>query len=64
MEVKLIDHMGSDLSVVNSARVSFNKESEAIEMKDKKLIKYLATHNHLLPLRIVLLRYEKKYPSL
>ena len=28
MEVTLIDHMGSDLSVVNAARVSFSKESE------------------------------------
>ena len=28
MEVTLIDHMGSDLTVVNAARVSFNKESD------------------------------------
>ena len=28
MEVRLVDHMGSDLSVVNAARVSFAKESE------------------------------------
>ena len=55
-EVTLVDHMGSDLSVVNAARVSFDKTSfwkeyedgELFE-KDKKLIKYLAEHNHWSP---------------
>ena len=42
MEVELIDKMGSDLSVVNAARVSFNKRKFAWEEKDEKLIKYLA----------------------
>lgn len=62
MEVKLIDHMGSDLSVVNSARVSFNKESEALEMKDKKLIKYLATHNHFTPFTHCTITLREKVP--
>ena len=71
--VHLVDHMGSDLTVCNAARVSFNKESEWCQdeeavtrlaetgsqyhkedvlmlcEKDKKLIKYLATHNHWTP---------------
>lgn len=53
MEVTLIDTMGSDLTCVNAARVSFNKEShlvggELLE-KDIKLINYLAEHEHFSP---------------
>lgn len=42
MYVKLIDSMGSDLSVVNAARLSFNQQSSELTEKDKKLIEYLA----------------------
>ena len=50
MNVTLIDHMGSDLSVVNAARVSFAKVHEAFdENKDTKLINYLAKHDHWSP---------------
>jgi thymidylate synthase (FAD) len=57
MNVELIDSMGSDLSVVNAARVSFSKESFWVEengypwlsLQDEKLIKYLATHDHWTP---------------
>ena len=44
--VELIDHMGSDLTIVNSARVSFGKEKAEIDDKDKKLINYLVKHKH------------------
>ena len=44
--VELIDHMGSDLTIVNSARVSFGKEKAEIDEKDKKLINYLVKHKH------------------
>ena len=44
--VEYVQHMGSDLTIVNSARVSFGKEKNEIDDKDKKLIKYLATHRH------------------
>ena len=60
--VELLDYMGSDLSVVNAARVSFNKESDwdsernwtgfqerKLAERDEKLIKYLAKHNHFTP---------------
>ena len=58
--VRYIDHMGSDLMVVNAARVSFNKESEwehpdshvpanILSERDRKLISYLAKHNHWTP---------------
>ena len=44
--VDLIDHMGSDLTIVNSARVSFGVTKDSLEDKDKKLIKYLVKHRH------------------
>jgi thymidylate synthase (FAD) len=63
IQVTYKDHMGSDLSVVNAARVSFGKEKEAlgytkigdgpsipvIHDTDKNLIKYLAKHKHMSP---------------
>lgn len=42
MTVTLLDRMGSDLTVVNAARASMNKESTALTPKDASLIKYLA----------------------
>lgn len=51
MKVEYVDHMGSDINVVNAARVSFAKEIKEIDQeKDKKLINYLAKHNHWSPL--------------
>jgi len=47
--VELLDTFGDDLTVVNAARVSFAKESTAMEPRDEKLIKYLADHNHVTP---------------
>jgi len=60
--VEYIDHMGNDLTVVNAARVSFNKMSDwdsdpnwagfnkqILSERDQKLIKYLATHKHWTP---------------
>ena len=44
--VEYIQHMGSDLTIVNSARVSFGKETKKIDEKDKKLIDYLVKHRH------------------
>ena len=50
IEVSLIDKMGSDLSVVNAARVSFaNKHEEFNDTKDTKLISFLAKHRHWSP---------------
>ncbi len=37
--VRLIDHMGSDLSVVNAARVSFGKRKEVMEEGDANLVR-------------------------
>ncbi|RPG59464.1 MAG: FAD-dependent thymidylate synthase [Flavobacteriales bacterium TMED191] len=47
--VEYISHMGTDLSVVNAARVSFGSEKEEVDQKDVKLINYLMAHNHSSP---------------
>jgi len=52
--VEYVDHMGTDLTIANAARVSFNKESVAqsdgsLSNKDFTLIKFLADHNHWTP---------------
>jgi len=49
MNVELIDSMGSDLTVVNAARVSFDKHHEGVTAGDEKLIAYLANHSHWTP---------------
>jgi len=45
-KVQYIDHMGSDLTIVNSARVSFGVEKEELDDRDKKLVNYLVKHRH------------------
>ena len=77
MNVELIDYMGSDLSVVNAARVSFAKKSElewvekknsstlyeqTLKDKDKKLINYLAKHDHWSPFGHASLQFHIKAP--
>lgn len=50
MKVEYIDHMGSDLSVVNAARCSFAKQHDKFDdTNDTKLINYLARHGHWTP---------------
>ena len=75
IDVTYIDHMGSDLSVVNAARVSFGKQSTweepfedcAISLlrlseRDKKLIHYLAKHKHLSPFGHAFASFHVKAP--
>ena len=45
-KVEYVEHMGSDLTVVNSARVSFGAKKEELDDRDRKLIKYLIKHRH------------------
>jgi len=54
IKAEYVSHMGSDLTVVNSARVSFNKESQFnsdgnLSDQDSRLISYLAKHAHITP---------------
>ena len=44
--VEYVSHMGTDLTVINSARVSFGKHKEELDEKDERLIKYLIKHKH------------------
>ena len=63
MDVKLIDHMGSDLSIVNAARVSFAKvHTEFDEKSDTRLINYLAKHNHWSPFGHASMQFHIKAP--
>jgi thymidylate synthase (FAD) len=62
MNVELIEKLGSDLSVVNAARVSFSKKKDVFDEKDEKLIKYLADHNHWSPFGHATLQFLIKAP--
>ena len=66
-----IDHMGSDLSVVNAARVSFGKKADweyhdsqtmRLAERDTKLIKYLAKHKHISPFGHAFASFHIKAP--
>ena len=60
--VELVDAVGSDLSVVNSARVSFGKHKSELDDKDKKLIKYLIKHKHTSTLEHCYVTFRVKVP--
>ena len=62
MKVELIDKMGTDLSVVNAARVSYSKESKSFNVKDEKLIKFLAEHEHWSPFAHASMQFRIKAP--
>lgn len=70
--VTLLDHMGSDLTVVNAARVSFDKESkfewdheelcDKLSDADARLVKYLAKYDHWSPFAHTLVQFRVKAP--
>ena len=60
--VRLVDTMGSDLSVVNAARASFAKESLELDQKDVHLIDFLIRENHMSPFRHAFATFEFKAP--
>ena len=60
--VELLEVFGSDLTVVNAARVSFAKESVELDSKDEKLIAYLAKHKHTSPFFHPQVRFRLKMP--
>ncbi len=63
IEVSLIDRMGSDLSVVNAARVSFaNNHEELNDKKDSRLISFLAKHGHWSPFAHCSLQFHIRAP--
>ncbi len=60
--IELINSMGSDLSIVNDARASFEKSSDVLSEKDIKLINYLIKHQHTSPFRGVVFKFKVKAP--
>jgi thymidylate synthase (FAD) len=76
LRVELIDYLGSDLTIVNAARVSMDKESEwdwydekgnfrengVLSEKDQKLIKYLARENHFTPFTHAVITVRETVP--
>ena len=62
--VRLVDVMGSDLSVANAARASFAKESSQMSTEDARLIDFLARENHMSPFRHAFATFEFKAPLL
>lgn len=60
--VRLESCMGSDLTVVNAARVSFGKRSESLTDADKRLIRYLADHKHWTPFAHPQVTFHIKLP--
>tara|TARA_A200000159_G_scaffold163599_1_gene190376 strand:+ start:585 stop:1289 length:705 start_codon:yes stop_codon:yes gene_type:complete len=60
--VEYVSHMGTDLSVVNAARVSFGTEKEEVDEKDIKLINYLMAHNHSSPFEHCALTFKFTVP--
>jgi len=60
--VELLESFGDDLTVVNAARVSFDKVSTVLTEADKKLIVYLAKHNHISPFFHPQARFRIKMP--
>lgn len=60
--VRLVDVMGSDLSVVNAARASFAKESKEMTVQDGRLLDFLVRENHMSPFRHAFATFEFKAP--
>lgn len=61
-KIELVQHMGDDVTVVNSARVSFGVQKQEIDDKDKKLINYLVKHKHTSTLEHNIATFRIKVP--
>ncbi|MAH43628.1 thymidylate synthase (FAD) [archaeon] len=60
--IQLVQHMGDDITIVNSARVSFGVQKETLDNKDKKLISYLIKHRHTSTLEHNIATFRIKVP--
>lgn len=60
--IRLVDTLGDDLSIVNAARVSYDKESHEFSERDSKLIKFLIREKHTSPFRHAALTFEVYAP--
>lgn len=55
--IELIEFMGSDLTIINDARVSYGKQKDNFDLKDLNLLDYLIKHEHYSPLRGVVFKF-------
>lgn len=60
--VRLVDTMGTDLTVVNAAKVSYDRASHEMSDKEERLIKFLAREGHTSPFRHITLQFEVYAP--
>ena len=61
--VEVVDSLGNDLTVVNSARVSFGKRKETFDKSDERLVRYLAKYKHYSPFRHLQVQFHIKAPE-
>ena len=61
--IEVVDSLGDDLTVVNSARVSFGKRKTVWNASDRRLVKYLAKHKHYSPFRHLQVQFHIKAPE-
>ena len=61
--IEVIDTLGNDLTVVNSARVSFGKRKEKFDKSDENLVRYLAKYKHYSPFRHLQIQFHIKAPE-
>ena len=61
--IEVIDSLGNDLTVVNSARVSFGKRKTKFDKSDERLVRYLAKHKHYSPFRHLQVQFHIKAPE-
>jgi thymidylate synthase (FAD) len=61
--IEVIDHLGNDLTVSNSARVSFGKRKDKYDKSDERLVRYLAKNKHYSPFRHLMVQFHIKAPE-
>jgi thymidylate synthase (FAD) len=62
--IRLVDHMGSDLTPVNAARASMGKQSTEFTERDARLLAFLVNHGHTSPFRHAVVQFEVKAPMM
>lgn len=60
--IRLVDVLGNDSTVVNAARVSFDKESNEFNERDARLLNFLAREGHDSPFRHAVMQFEVYAP--
>ena len=61
--IEVLDYIGDDLTVANSARVSFGKRKKTYDKSDERLVSYLAKHKHFSPFRHLVVQFHIKAPE-